>query len=147
LPVGQPLAGRQLQRDHHDVGRDLGDRAYARRHLLDRIVAAAGHLARFDDQVAVRGGAAKQRQAGRFLVRAQCPLLVRAVFDGAADDLAFARAAGAVFAAVGQTDAGADRRRQDGFIGIAVELVAAGQYGNLKGHEWQWWGTSRWRPS
>ncbi|EGF32136.1 putative nucleoside-diphosphate-sugar epimerase [Oxalobacteraceae bacterium IMCC9480] len=57
-----------------------------------------------------------------------------AVGDGATEELAFATAAGAVFAAVRQADAGADCRGQDGFIGSAAELVAARSDGNLESH-------------
>ena len=83
---------------------------------------------------AVGGGAAEQRKAvGRFLLR-QRALLVRLVLDRAFDDLALARAAGAVLAAVRQADAGADRRGQHGFVRLAVEMVAAGLDSDLESH-------------
>ena len=55
----QSLVGRQLQRDHRDVGRgpfDLGD---ARRHLANRNIAEAGQLALFDHDIAQRTRRAK----------------------------------------------------------------------------------------
>src|SRR5471030_561719 len=132
--VLQLFMGRQLQRDDDHVRRQLLDAAHARRHFLDREVAAAGHFARLDHQVAVRGGAAEQRVAQRLFLRRQRALLVRLVADRAGHDLALAGAAGAVLAAVGQADAGPHGRRQHGVVGVAIELMAAGLYSYVERH-------------
>ena len=60
--------------------------------------------------------------------------LVRAVDDAAVAQLALARAAGAVAAAVGQADAGADRGRQDGLVARDVEGPLGGVEGDGEGH-------------
>jgi hypothetical protein len=65
---------------------------------------------------------------------AQRAFLVGLVRDRAGHDLALAGTAGAVLAAVGQADAGADGRRQHGFVFLAAELVAAGLYSDLERH-------------
>ena len=59
---------------------------------------------------------------------------MRLVVDGPFDDLALAGAAGAVLAAIRQSDAGADRRREHGFVLLAFVVVAAGLNGNLERH-------------
>jgi predicted Zn-dependent protease len=65
--------------------------------------------------------------------------LVRAVLDLAGHQLALAGAAGAVLAAVGQADAGADGGGEDGFAGVAGELAAAGLDCDLKLIQFCFW--------
>ena len=112
----QRLAGRQLQAQQHHVVRLLRERQHAHRHLADRKGAGLGDLARFEHHVALGAGAAGQDVAGEFFLGAQRLALVRAERDLARELLAFAGAAGAVLAAIGQADALADAGREDGFV-------------------------------
>ena len=57
---------------------------------------------------------------------------MRAVAHIATDLLAFAGAAGTVFAAVRQADAGADRCGQNGFSALSGKRTSAGLDGNFK---------------
>ena len=59
---------------------------------------------------------------------------MRAHFHFAADFQAFAAAASAVLAAIGQGDAVADARGQNGLIGLGGELAATGFNGDLIAH-------------
>src|SRR5450830_1319357 len=54
--------------------------------------------------------------------------------QAAINELAFARAASAIFTAIGQADASANGRSKNGFALIAAKLMAAGLNGNLKTH-------------
>jgi len=69
-----------------------------------------------------------------FVIGRQRAFLMRAVGDAAIDQFALAGAAGAVFAPVGQADAGANGCGENGFVRVTGKLMAAGLNGNLKTH-------------
>jgi hypothetical protein len=132
--VLQAFARRQLQPHDGDVGGGLVDRLDPAGQPLDRDVSRTPHFAGLDDEVAPRARAAEERVALPLLVVGQGGRLARAVVDAALDDLALARSARAVAAAVGNHQVGAHRRLQHRLIGLAGERVAAGACGNLERH-------------
>ncbi len=128
------VVGRQLKRDAHHVVRQALQLRHAHRHLADRESAGLGDLARFEHHIAVRHAAAGQHVAGGFFLGRQRLALVRPVHHGTLDLLAFAGAAGAVLAAIGQADALADGRSQHRFAGLGGETAPAGLYGDGEAH-------------
>src|SRR5450830_1415790 len=113
---------------------DLVQLGHAHRHFLDREITDTGHFAGFDDDIRIRLGAAEQREAQALVLCRQRALLMRTVCHAAFDQLAFARAACAVLATIGQADAGTNRGGKDGFAFVTGKLMAAGLNGNLKTH-------------
>ena len=103
--VSKIVIGRQLQLQQHHVVRHFVHGADTGRHLPDRQRAFQRHLARLQHHVAVRYAAAGQHHALRFFQRAQRLALVRSVHHHPFELLAFASAAGAVLASVGQAQA------------------------------------------
>ena len=83
---------------------------------------------------AERPRAAEQREARALLVVGERRRLVRAVVDGAGEELALAGSARAVAAAVRQQQVGLHRRLEHRLVGGARERVIAGLYGNLERH-------------
>ena len=63
---------------------------------------------------------------------------MRAVFDGARQLQAFARAARAVLAAIGHGHALANARQQDGFALIDIETAVGRLYGDFERHNYDW---------
>ena len=111
------LVGSELHRQHGHVGRGLEHGDDTGRQLEHRELAGAGHGAGLDGAIGLRPRAAGQDEAGGLVLGRQRLGLVLAVHDLAVDQLALARAAGAVLAAVGQADAAADRGAQQGLAG------------------------------
>jgi hypothetical protein len=132
--VAEGVVGRQLQLEHHHVMRHLFQRDHTRGHLLDGKGAFVGHLARLDQHVGLRHGAARQDEARSLFLRAQRLDLVRAMDDRAFQLPALARPTGAVLATIGQADALADGRRQDGLVRVGGECAPAGLHGDLERH-------------
>ncbi|MNN20480.1 hypothetical protein D3C81_1337610 [compost metagenome] len=128
------LGGGQLQADGDDVVRQALQRAHAAGNLLDGDVAGAVHFPALDGDVRGGVGAAEQRAAFGLFLRRQRRGGMVALDEAAFDHTALAGAAGAVLAAVGQADAVAQGRAEDGFIGSHLELVAAGHDGYLISH-------------
>ena len=95
---------------------------------------ARAHFAHLDHEIGQRLGAAEEREALPLLVVGERRRLVRAVVDAAFEDLALARPARAVAAAVRQHQVGVHRRREHGVAVVAGERVIAGLYGNLVRH-------------
>ncbi|MBX3607875.1 MAG: NAD-dependent epimerase/dehydratase family protein [Piscinibacter sp.] len=133
--VAQRVIGRQLHRQHGDVGRGALDRHHAAGHLAHRELARARYGARLDHEVGLRRGAAGEDQPGFLLGRRKRLGLVRAVDHAALEQTALAGAAGAVLAAVGQADALADGGHEDRFVAIDAEGPAAGLDGDGEGHD------------
>ena len=130
----QALVRRQLQvEDHHVVGRALHP-LHPRRQLLDRDVPRASHLARLDDDIAERLRLAEERVTLLALGGGEDLLGIAAVIELALDQLAFARAAGAVAAAVRQDEAGIQRRLEDAFALLRGELMPGIAYRDLMRH-------------
>src|SRR5450830_1056933 len=132
--VVQAFGRWQLQGQDHHIGRDFFDAGHARWHFLDRIIAAARHHARLNDEVGIAGSTAEQRVASGHFVRRECTLLVRLMLYAAGHDLALAGTASTIFTAIRQAHAGAYRRCQHGFVRFAAELLAAGLNSHLKSH-------------
>jgi hypothetical protein len=128
----QALVGRQLQAEDDDIIGDALDTLDAGRHDLDRNVPRRAHFAAFQHQVGERLGATEQRQAAGAVGDGQGLLLRRAVIHQAIEHLALAGAAGAVAAAVGQRQAGIERRLQQGIAAVGGKTVAAGLQGDAK---------------
>ena len=128
------VAGRQLQPQHDHVVRHAFERTHAHRHFFDGECTRFGDLARFQYHVAVRHAAAGEHIAGGFFIGAQRFGLVSAVGHTARQQFALARAAGAVFAAIGQTNALANASGQNGFIGLGFKDASAGLNGDGECH-------------
>ena len=131
--VAEGVVGGQLQAHLHHVGRFFLQRGHAHRHFLDRKSAFVSDLARLQHHVALRHAAAGQHPASLRLGLAQGLGLVRAVYHLAFELLAFARAAGAVFAAIGQAHARADGGGQQRLARIGRKSAPAGLNGDLEG--------------
>jgi hypothetical protein len=84
----------------------------------------------------LRHTAASQHKAIDFFFVRQSLVLVCAVYHGSRDFFALARAAGPVFAAIGQANALANTRSQHGFTAIGLKTAPTGLNGNLKAHVW-----------
>ena len=132
--VLEPVVGRQLHLQDRDVRRRPVDAGDPTRHLAHRELAGAGDGARFEHDVGLRRGLAGQHPAGGFFVGAECARLVHTVDHPAFDQPAFARAAGAVLAAIGQADALADRGDQDRLVAFDGENAAARLHGDGETH-------------
>ncbi len=132
--VLEGVAGGQLQAHHDHIGRNPLQRVHAHRHFLDGEGAGLGDLARFEHHVVLCHAAAGQHVAGGFFFGAQGFGLVRPVDHVAAEQLAFAGAAGAVLAAVGQADALTDAGGEDGFFGEGFERASTGLDGDGECH-------------
>ncbi|MCY1365231.1 hypothetical protein D9M69_520700 [compost metagenome] len=132
--VLEGVAGGQLQAHHYHVGRNPFQRVHAHRHLLDGEGAGFGDLARFEHHVVLCHAAAGQHVASGFFFGAQGFGLVRPVDHVATEQLAFAGAAGAVLAAVGQADALTDAGGEDGFFGEGFERASTGLDGDGECH-------------
>ena len=103
-------------------------------HFLDGKTAFFGHLTGLEHQIALRGRAAGQDQALRFLFSTQSLSLVFAMDHGARNLFALARTTSAIFAAVGQANALPNACRQQSFAVVSTESTATGLYGNLEAH-------------
>jgi hypothetical protein len=82
----------------------------------------------------MRSGDAKQGITMAFIAGAEGFILVRSMRHAAVQQFAPARTAGAVFAAVGQSDAGPDGRAENGFVRFAMKLMTAWLYSDLETH-------------
>ena len=130
----QAFAGRQLQRDDRDIVAHLVDFGYARWQLLDREIARATDFARFDDQIGMRGRAAKQREAVGFIRGGQGFFLVFAMGNVPRYDLALACTTGTILATIGQADTGANRCSKDGFVCVTGKLPTTRLDSYLESH-------------
>jgi hypothetical protein len=129
----QALARGQLEvEDRHVVGGTL-HLLHARRHRPDRKVLRARELAHLEHDVGERLRAARERLAGRLLVRVQRALLIVAVLELARPEDTLACAARAVAAAVRKAYALAKRGLEDGLAGRDGERVAARFEADLAG--------------
>jgi hypothetical protein len=128
----QPLRGRQLQVNHHDVVGNALHALNAAGQCLHLDVSGGTDGARLDDQVAARLRLAEKRLALRLFLVGERLLLIDAVVDLACDDLPLAAAAGAVAAAVRQDQVLAQRCRENRLAFFDVELLAAGLQGDFQ---------------
>ena len=104
-------------------------------HAANREIAGRGHHPRLDGQVGERRGAAHQREAAGGLGIAQRSRMMGSLRHLPVDHARLAGPAGAVLAAIGQDDRVAQRRVENAFAGIGLELLAAGLDGDSEGHE------------
>ena len=121
----QLFTRRELELQHDHVVGELLQAVHAAGQGLHLDVAGLADHARFERAVGQGRGLAEQRLAVFALGGRQRLFLVLAVVDRAGDDRPLARAAGAVFAAVGNHQAGTDGGRQDGFVVFGRESLAA----------------------
>ncbi len=130
--VAKAVGRWQLQAQLDHIGREALNGLHAHRHFLDRKGAFIGDMARLDHHIAGRHGAARQDHAVGLFLGAQRAFAVGAMHNRAAELLAFAGAAGAILAAIGQAHAAADGRGEDGFRGLGGKCASAGQDRDLK---------------
>ena len=135
-PKLEAVIGGQLQLDHHHIVRSLGQAHHAHRHFADGIRPFFNHLARLQHQVRSGCGAAGEHIALFFFGITQGLALVLAHEQLAADFFAFARSAGAVFAAIGQAYALAQTGAEQGLVGFCREMAAAGLDRDAETHVW-----------
>ena len=102
----QALVARQLESEHHDIVRQSTQFLHPAGHGPDRDVLLAGDLMHFEHEIAERLGATSQHHAGCAVGVGQRRRIRRALMNLTGNDLAFAGAAGAIPAAVGQVQAG-----------------------------------------
>ena len=116
---GRGLVGGQLQPHAHHVRREALQLGHTHGHFARRVEAGERDLIALQHHMAQRAGAACQGVALRGLVGGQGAFQMPAQGHLAVGDLAFARAAGALLAAIGQAHALAQ---------------GGGQHGNGKAH-------------
>ena len=103
-------------------------------HFLDGETAFFGDLAGLEHQIALRGRAAGQDQALRFLFSTQSLSLVFAMDHGARNLFALARTTSAIFATIGQANALSNACCQQSFAAVSTESTATWLNGDLEAH-------------
>ncbi len=126
--------GRQLQAQHHHVGRHFGHGGHARWHFEHRVFAGSHHLAYVQDAVGLRRRAAGKNQARCFFFGRKRFDLMRAMNDAPLEQSALARTTSAVAAPVGESDARLDGRGQNGLVPCNLKGDASGANGDVEFH-------------
>jgi hypothetical protein len=130
----EPLVRRQLDLDDRHIRRGLVDRFDAAGKLPDLDVAGAANFPDLEHEIGQRLRAAEESEPLLLLDFGQRRRLMRSVVDAPLEDLAFARAAGAVAATVREHQIRGHRRCENGVPVLARKRNAAGVYGNLVWH-------------
>ena len=131
----QPFGCRQLEVQHHDVARHAFHLLHTARQRPYLQVFGGADLANLNHDVAEWFGLTEERHAETFFGIRQRALLIFAVIDLAREHRAFARAAGAVAAAVRNDVAFAQGGVEYRFIVLGREDVIGGLDGYLIGHD------------
>ena len=129
------IVGRQLQLDPHHIMREFLQRHHAARHFFDGESAGFGDLLGFKHHIRQRFGAAREHIAIGLLFRRERFGLMRSMLNLTRELLAFAAAASAVFAAVGQANALADTGCEDALIRIDHKAAATGFDEDVERHK------------
>jgi len=130
----QGLIARGAQVQDHDVRRHPLQFVHPGGNPLQRNILDAVGLMRLQHQVTAGTDAAHEQAASRLLGLGEGIIVIAPFAELAGDQPGTAVAAGAVVAAIGRRQAGAQGRLKHGFMGLGLELMAAGQELDAREH-------------